>query len=216
LTPHYIGEFLHTGEKLRYEAQRVVTLDWRASFSPSSFPSTDFCAPRAGLRLLRDAAWVNAGLQVTPTKAEKARSPLIVYISRGDAKARKVANEAALITALNLTAHEMGGGLELFMGSKMGLNETVRLFGRANLVVGPHGSGLANAVFARDSGLIEIGLAATRNLIFYAHLSAALDLRYAYLVAKQSHQGDTASGLRGGMLAGIAEIISTAKAFLAA
>ena len=91
----------------------------------------------------------------------------------------------------------------------------VRLFASAAVVVGPHGSGLASAAFCQDSSvLVEFGAPRTSSLIFYAHLSAALDLRYAYVEAAPAKAGDTASGLRGALFVNVSHTLTVISRLL--
>jgi hypothetical protein len=64
-----------------------------------------------------------------------------IYVSRAMANDRRIVNEADLIRALE------GEGFQSFLLEDLSFPEQIGLFGRAEFVVGAHGSGLANLVF---------------------------------------------------------------------
>jgi hypothetical protein len=66
-----------------------------------------------------------------------------IYISRNDAKARRVANEEDLAPVLA----DLGFEVHILKG--MPLAEQVRLFQEAEIVTGPHGAGLTNIAWCR-------------------------------------------------------------------
>lgn len=84
----------------------------------------------------------------TPDAIARPRRRL--YVSRGDAPHRRIVNEDALADALG------GWGFETVRLGELPFDEQVRLFEEAEIVVGAHGAGLANLVFARDCTIIEI------------------------------------------------------------
>jgi hypothetical protein len=91
----------------------------------------------AGIAALKMLAEKLSG--VSPGPDAKRR----LYISRNDAKARRVANEAELAPVL--AAH----GFETVILKGMPLARQVRLFQEAEMVVAPHGAGLTNIAWCR-------------------------------------------------------------------
>lgn len=74
-----------------------------------------------------------------------------VYLTRGDAKLRRVAGEEALIALLR------GRGFHIFESRWDNHLEQLAVFSGCRLLMGVHGAGLANAIFGRpDATLIEI------------------------------------------------------------
>jgi hypothetical protein len=65
-----------------------------------------------------------------------------LYVSRSDAPKRRVLNEDRIIDFLR--AH----GFEIICPGRLSLAEQIALFSQAGVVVGPHGAGLTNIVFA--------------------------------------------------------------------
>lgn len=73
-----------------------------------------------------------------------------IYISRRDARKRRVLNEESLVEALDER------GFESYSLSDLSFAEQVELFGNADQIVAPHGAGLANLVFASDCDVVEM------------------------------------------------------------
>lgn len=73
-----------------------------------------------------------------------------LYVSRRDAKMRRVVNEAEVIAALSPL------GFETVELEGMAVTEQVMLFAAAEMAVGPHGAGFVNTVFSPSgSGILE-------------------------------------------------------------
>lgn len=73
-----------------------------------------------------------------------------IFVSRRKAKARKVSNEDQVMQLLSRY------GFEAYVLEDMNLKEQISLFSQAEVVVGPHGAGFTNMVFATSATLIEI------------------------------------------------------------
>jgi len=74
-----------------------------------------------------------------------------LFVSRRDAAKRRVVNEEALVAALG----ELG--FEVVVPGALSFAEQVMLFSEAEIVVGPHGAGLANALFMPEgSAMLEL------------------------------------------------------------
>ena len=74
-----------------------------------------------------------------------------IYISRGDAERRRVANETELVTALE------SRGFTSVQLARLPAREQIGLFRGAQIVVGPHGMGLTQIIMGSDLGrLIEL------------------------------------------------------------
>jgi capsular polysaccharide biosynthesis protein/tetratricopeptide (TPR) repeat protein len=103
--------------------------------------------------------------------------PKKLYISRADARGRRVSNEDELFAML-----EKLGYVKIVL-STLSLSEQVALFVGATHVVGVHGAGFAHLVFMTEpANVIEIFPSTHGTPAFYA-LTAGLENRYAsYLV----------------------------------
>jgi len=73
-----------------------------------------------------------------------------VYISRSDAVERRVRNEDAVMRVLS------DYGFERYQLEDRPLADNARLFDQADVVVGPHGAGLTDIIFAGDCTLLEL------------------------------------------------------------
>ena len=69
-----------------------------------------------------------------------------LYLSRGDALTRRVANEAEVLAALP--------GFEVVLLYGMSVAEQAQIFAEAAAVIGPHGAGFTNAIFMQPCALL--------------------------------------------------------------
>lgn len=96
------------------------------------------------LRWLRDEA--TTAVEATNTGS----SDEYVYISREDAETRRVSDESELLRMLDRF------GFEKYVLSKMSLSRQIQLFSEAELILAPHGAGLANMIYADRTEVIEL------------------------------------------------------------
>lgn len=121
-------------------------------------------------------------VHATPARRDGRR----LYISRGDAGGRRVVNESALLRALRPL------GFEAVRLDGMSVQEQAALFAEAAFIVGPHGAGLTNAVFApQETRLLEL-FPPTYGMASYYLLAAGARLRYEYLIAPEVARGSRA------------------------
>jgi hypothetical protein len=73
-----------------------------------------------------------------------------MYISRSDASTRKVVNEDELLEMIEPL------GFESYTLSEMNFDEQIKLFSQADIILGPHGAGFSNMVFAEDATVMEL------------------------------------------------------------
>jgi capsular polysaccharide biosynthesis protein len=96
-----------------------------------------------------------------------------------DATKRRIVNETDLVKELVLY------GFEVVSLSGMSFADQVRLFDEAEIIVGPHGAGFTNAVFAQPgTTLIELFSPSYINGCFWA-LANACGHRYGFTVGTQ-------------------------------
>lgn len=93
-----------------------------------------------------------------------------VYVSREGAISRRVVNEDEVMEVLSKY------GFKRYLLENRTLAENVRLFNGANVVVGPHGAGLTDILFAEDCTLVELFGARLNKA--YENLSETLGVRY--------------------------------------
>ncbi|MDO7834660.1 glycosyltransferase 61 family protein [Sphingobium sp. HBC34] len=115
-------------------------------------------------------------------------TPKLVYVSRTDAHRRPLRNEIALQAAL------AERGFAICVLSQMPLWEQAALFHGAELIVGPHGAGLANMVFARPGThvveLLPIIEGAYRLRFNYLRLSMLRGLHHHAWLEPQAVDSD--------------------------
>lgn len=149
----------------------LIVVDW----SPSTRPGLELSPSKAALELARRRL-APASLQPRPRDA-------VIFISRNTDKlsgtgSRTAANEAAFVQALANLTTVAGLRLEVFQGDRTSLAETIALFGEARAVIGVHGAGLANMLFAPPgTKVFEIALRTPRHRD-YMHAAAALGHEY--------------------------------------
>jgi hypothetical protein len=143
---------------------------------PSLLGFTGMCRPWA-------AKWMRRRLGVP----EREKGTRRLYLSRSGARLRKVSNEEEVVAALDSL------GFESVSTEGMTLEEQIALFSQAEFIVGLHGAGLTNALFApRGTRIIEFmsPVAAYLNACYYS-LSSAVDHRYLYVLGTHRPPRDT-------------------------
>lgn len=104
----------------------------------------------------------------------------IFYVSRKDATRRRIINEGELIARLEKY------GVETVLLDGMSVAEQVALFRAAKLVIGPHGAGFTNMVFAQPgAALLEFMPDAFRNPCFQI-VTNALGIHYKALSSRSA------------------------------
>jgi capsular polysaccharide biosynthesis protein len=107
--------------------------------------------------------------------------PLRLYISRSDTEQRRLADEDRLIARLEPL------GFTCLTLSGRPLDEQIDLFSRAEVVVGPHGGGLANLVWCRpEVAVVELFAHDYVKPVFWG-LCEQLGLRHHHVIG---HPGD--------------------------
>jgi len=114
-----------------------------------SYRVSDLVVPSFPDRQPADFRWLRQEiLESAPNQIPE--SSTNVYVSRGDAVERRVVNEAEVMDALSEF------DFERYLLENRSLAENARLFADADIIVGPHGAGLTDIIFAGDGTLIEL------------------------------------------------------------
>jgi hypothetical protein len=112
-----------------------------------------------------------------------------LYVSRDDAKCRKITNEKEILSTLNQNK------IQLVKLSGMDFIAQINLFRNCNLLIGPHGAGLTNGIFMPpESRVLEITSVGklqppALRYCFYSLLSS-LNLRYEPILAVSEDEND--------------------------
>lgn len=93
-----------------------------------------------------------------------------VYVSRANGVERRVVNEDEVMDVLSEY------GFERYLLEERSLAENARLFADANVVMGPHGAGLTDIIFAEDCTLVELFGKKIKQP--YEKLANVLDIEY--------------------------------------
>jgi len=100
-----------------------------------------------------------------------------IFISRADASVRQIANMEEIAPILERF------GFTQYVLSELSVSEQIELFANAEVVVGPHGAGLANIIYADDIPVLE--LFGDKKIGSYARLSTLLNHEYTLLNCEQ-------------------------------
>jgi hypothetical protein len=107
-----------------------------------------------------------------------------IYISRGDAPVRYVAGEADVVDML-----EREHGFETVVMSRLPLEEQIRTFREASVIVGAHGAAFAHLAFApRGAAILELFQDGHFNQC-YGRMAELRGLRYGFLVCERQGLG---------------------------
>ncbi|MDX6584901.1 MAG: hypothetical protein QOI10_4085 [Solirubrobacterales bacterium] len=129
-----------------------------------------------------------------------------IYISRGQTKnTRRVTNEAEVLTALGRF------GVTPVTPETLTVEEQIRLFSEAELIVAPHGAALTNIVFcAAGATVVELFAPDYVNSCFWALSCQVEGLRYRYLVGEGPlpNPGQAALGVASDINVDVAKLTS--------
>ncbi|WP_193310277.1 DUF563 domain-containing protein [Halorubrum halophilum] len=121
----------------------------------------------------RELRWVTESLlsKLPPTASPDVGNRL--YVSRSRQPSRHVRNEAELLSV----AHEFG--FDAVYPEDWSLDEQLAVFAEADVVLGPHGAGLLNAMYGDETTLVEL-FGKRTNPCFFA-IAEGMDMSYAML-----------------------------------
>lgn len=94
--------------------------------------------------------WIRTKFQEAAQDTQSGRLPDRVYISRDRARNRRVKNESEVIDLLDRN------GFTRVFAEELPVSNQVTLFSNASVIVGPHGAGLTNMIWANQANIIEI------------------------------------------------------------
>lgn len=137
--PLYVSSFLDF-----LDAKRVVFFKRSTIADQVTFNSK---AGTVGVPQPADIAFIRNYFGVGQTSPEK---PKVIYVSRlGSSRSPK--GEAKLQSSLSML------GVRVIRSESLTFVEQLELYSEATLILGPHGAGLANMVFAPQGEVVELG-----------------------------------------------------------
>jgi hypothetical protein len=157
-------------ERIERVADELITVDTLYFLSHFNF-----------VRLPAYASAAQKELKSMVRELPEARSRRL-FVSRPDSSARRLLNEAEVLAALAKSSVEpVAPGL-------LSLADQIRTFHAADLIVGPHGAGLANCGFCEpNSSLLELFSEYTTQGHFWAAASGA-GMRYGFIAGTSFDQ----------------------------
>jgi len=129
---------------------------------------TNLVVPSWVAHSAEDYTWLRN--KMLPKIPHKEKEKTNVFISRSDAADRHITNRDEVKTIL--TEY----GFEEYILSELTTEECIRLFNQAEVIVGAHGAGLADIIFADNASVIE--LYGSRYTTSYANIAKRLGLKY--------------------------------------
>ena len=102
-----------------------------------------------------------------------------IYITRSDAKSKKIINEIELIKELKKY------GFKIYKLSSMNFIKKIKLFYQAEIIVGSHGAGLLHSLFSKNCKIIELFSEGKKPNMYHA-LSIIFKNSYSSIVCKNS------------------------------
>ncbi|MEA2436597.1 MAG: hypothetical protein QOF65_1153, partial [Thermoleophilaceae bacterium] len=159
-----------------------ITKDALVSFHGGHVQIDEAIVPSLPGRTGNPPAWALEWLRERLAPSPR-RSGRRLYVSRGDVRHRRLANEDALIEVLRPL------GFEVVLPGQLPLEEQLRTFAEAELVVAPHGGALVNLLASQEATLVEIFDPRYVNGCYYA-LTDALGLPYWYVLGEAAPGDD--------------------------
>ncbi len=121
-----------------------------------------------------DLAWIRNRL-LSAVAAGPVETSSRIFVSREDADSRRLENREEIIDLVSEY------GFDVVVPSERSVAEQVNLFRSADVIVGPHGAGLTNLLFAQDATLVEL-IPRDYTEIYYYMFAEFFDLEYEYLL----------------------------------
>lgn len=164
------ADIVHTAQRRYwYWADRLIV---------PSVPRRDNTTSPRSCRWLKERLRRAAGVTEAP-----AEGPELLYISRRNARARRVRNEDEILDWLTPL------GFEVCLLEEMSVVEQIRVFSRARVVVGPHGAGFTNMIYGDDLTIVEFFGRSYVDPVFFT-LGRGLGYGYQKQVCPEPEEGE--------------------------
>lgn len=145
----------------------------RVSFSDDRVETSAGFIPREYLDFFRHFMLSRAGEGATMRSGER------IYITRRGANMRRLKNEDEVVQYL------ADRGFERIALEEYALEEQAKLFDAARIVVAQHGAALANMVYMRNGGVVEI-FSSPDTPQYYMQCADTIGLRYAAITRNRT------------------------------
>jgi len=122
----------------------------------------------------KDLYWLRNRIR---SKIDRTGGDRKIYISRQKAKNKKVTNYDEVESIIT------GFGFETYVLEDISFRRQVELFAEAEVIMGPHGAGLANMIFAEDPLVIEMVPEDTLRPYFY-FISEVMDFDHEPIITE--------------------------------
>jgi len=135
----------------------------------------------------------------------------LVFVSRRDSNLRVMHNEAELEQALRPL------GFTTFVAGEAPVAEQIRAFSRARVIVGAHGAGLTNLMFAPPGAFVlEIATPGSVGMAEFRYIAAAMGQRCVTLVAERpgDNAGPGVIPLKWNFYVDVAQVLSVLRQHL--
>jgi DNA-directed RNA polymerase subunit N (RpoN/RPB10) len=116
----------------------------------STYIVRNLIIPSYPTRHASDFEWIRQEIVEAVSSELESVEESNVYVSRSGAVERRVLNEEDVMDVL------ADYGFKRYCLENRSLSENVRLFNQADIVLGPHGAGLTDIIFAEDCILVEL------------------------------------------------------------
>lgn len=133
---------------------------------------------------VEDCTWTRERVRSNLGTSEQSERDERIYISRQKASSRRVANFDEVERVL------CDHGFQIYRLEELDFADQVALFSRAECVVGPHGSGLVNTLFAPEGTRVVELLPAPENNSHYFRLCRMLGHTYQYVTCQTARGED--------------------------
>lgn len=158
----------------RWVHRDKVAVHYDTLYFPSFWPSAGYSD--------QPIHWLRKRLKKNPTRDRRG----LLYLSRSDATKRRVLNEDEVVAALS----SMGWNVTWRSMKGLSLEQQVELAERAEVIVGPHGAAMTNAIFGTEATVVEFVPARYQHPV-YGYLSKWSGHRYCRIIC----DGDIGSDL---------------------
>jgi len=121
-----------------------------------------------------DRAWVAEKMKSRVKLNKRDGSPKRIFISRQGQDRRKIINFEEVMDLLR------DYGFESVRPEELSIEEQIRLFDQAEIIIGVFGAGLTGMIFANDASLVEIKPYETNHTVYYIFANEC-DLEYDFI-----------------------------------